>query len=162
MEKRISSKTGHSLAHNGNWFAKNILPWTVWIFYIDTAYNFILWGLFVFIELFFFFKETISVLCSSYCDVNYVSGVAFFLIRLFKTSKRVSHSVVVPLCDSMDCSHQAPLSMEFSRQEYWSGLPFPSAGELSDPGTEPRSPILQADSLPTETPGKTWNQWKDL
>ena len=40
---------------------------------------------------------------------------------------------------------QAPLSMEFSRQEYWSGLPFPSPGDLPDPGIEPRSPALQAD-----------------
>ena len=45
---------------------------------------------------------------------------------------------------------QAPLSMGFSRQEYWSGLPFPSAGDLPNPGIEPRSPALQADSLPTE------------
>ena len=45
---------------------------------------------------------------------------------------------------------QAPLSMEFSRQEYWSGLPFPSLGDLPDPGIEPRSPALQADDLPTE------------
>ena len=41
------------------------------------------------------------------------------------------------LCDPMDCSLQAPLSMGFSRQEYWSGLPLPSAGDLSDPGTKP-------------------------
>ena len=48
--------------------------------------------------------------------------------------------------------HQAPLSMEFSRQEYWSGLPFPSPGELPDPGIKPRSPALQADALPSELP----------
>ena len=45
---------------------------------------------------------------------------------------------------------QAPLSMGFSRQEYWTGLPFPSPGDLPDPGIEPRSPALQADSLPYE------------
>ena len=44
-------------------------------------------------------------------------------------------------------AHQAPLSMGFSRQEYWSGLPFPSRGDLPDPGIEPGSPALQADSL---------------
>ena len=49
---------------------------------------------------------------------------------------------------------KAPLSMEFSRQEYWSGLPFPSPGDLPDPGIEPRSPALQADALPSEPPGK--------
>ena len=44
--------------------------------------------------------------------------------------------------------------MEFSRQEYWSGLPFPSPGDLPDTGIEPRSPALQADALPSEPPGK--------
>ena len=47
-------------------------------------------------------------------------------------------------------AHQAPLSMVFSRQEYWSWLPFSSTGDLPDPGIEPRSPGLQADSLPTK------------
>ena len=51
-------------------------------------------------------------------------------------------------------AHQAPLSMGFSRQEYWSGLPFPPPGDLPDPGIEPRSPTLQADALPSEPPGK--------
>ena len=45
---------------------------------------------------------------------------------------------------------QAPLSMEFSRQEYWSGLPFPSPEDLPDPGIQPGSPTLQADYLPSE------------
>ena len=49
---------------------------------------------------------------------------------------------------------QTPLSMGFSRQEYWNGLPFPSPGDLPDPGIKPRSPALQADSLPTEIRGK--------
>ena len=51
-------------------------------------------------------------------------------------------------------THQAPLSTEFSRQEYWSGLPFPSPGDLPNPGIEPESPTLQADSLPPEPQGK--------
>ena len=51
-------------------------------------------------------------------------------------------------------AYQAPLSMEFSRQKYWSGLPFPSPGDLPNPGIEPRSPALQANSLPSEPPGK--------
>ena len=51
-------------------------------------------------------------------------------------------------------AYQAPLSMEFSRQEYWSGLPFPSPGDLPNPGIEPRSPALQADTLLSEPPGK--------
>ena len=45
-------------------------------------------------------------------------------------------------------AHQAPQSMEFSRQEFWSGLPFPTPGDLPDTGIEPGSPALQADSLP--------------
>ena len=51
--------------------------------------------------------------------------------------------------------YQASLSMGFSRQGYWSGLPFPSPGDLPDPGIKPRSPALQADTLPSEPPGKT-------
>ena len=51
-------------------------------------------------------------------------------------------------------ARQAPPSMKFSRQEYWIGLPFPSPGDLPDPGIEPTSPALQADSLPPEPPGK--------
>ena len=50
--------------------------------------------------------------------------------------------------------NQAPLSMELFRQEYWTGLPFPSPGHLPDPGIKPRSPALQADYLPSEPPGK--------
>ena len=49
--------------------------------------------------------------------------------------------------------------MEFSRQEYWSGLPFPSPGNLLTPGTEPESPALQADSLPSESPGPRRRQF---
>ena len=51
-------------------------------------------------------------------------------------------------------AHESPLSMGFSRQEYWSGLPCPPPGDLPDPGIEPRSPALQADSLSSESPGK--------
>ena len=49
---------------------------------------------------------------------------------------------------------EAPLSMKFSRQEYWSGLPFPSPGDLPNPGIEPGSPALQADALSSEPPRK--------
>ena len=58
----------------------------------------------------------------------------------------MSYSFVTPQTIAL----QAPLSMGFSRQGYWSGLPFPSPGDLHDPGIKPRSPALQADSLPTE------------
>ena len=59
-------------------------------------------------------------------------------------------------------AHQAPPSMEFSRQEYWSGLPFPSPGDLPDPGIEPRSPALQADTLASEPPGKHLTRWGNI
>ena len=54
-------------------------------------------------------------------------------------------------------AYQAPPSMEFSRQEYWSGLPFPSPGDLPDPGIKPWSPALEADTLPFEPPGKPFH-----
>ena len=63
-------------------------------------------------------------------------------------------------------AYQVPLSMGFSRQEYWSGLPCPSPGDLPDPGIEPRSPALRADTLPSEPPGSKytyrstmWTPW---
>ena len=72
-----------------------------------------------------------------------------------ESSSSVSHLVV---SDSLSetpwtIARQAPLSMGVSRQEYWSGLPFPSPGDLPDPGIKPRSPTLQADSLPSELQG---------
>ena len=71
-----------------------------------------------------------------------------------KKESEVAQSCLT-LCDPMDCiAHQAPQFMEFSRQEYWSGLPFPSPGDLPNPGVEPRSPALQAGALPFEPPGK--------
>ena len=58
----------------------------------------------------------------------------------------VAHSCPT-LCDPIDLTHQAPLSVEFSRQEYWSEVPFPTPGGLPDPGIEPGSAALQAISL---------------
>ena len=64
------------------------------------------------------------------------------------------------LCDPTDhIALQTPLSMGFSRQEYWSGLPFPSPRDLPNSGSEPWSPALQADSLLTEPPGKPISQY---
>ena len=62
----------------------------------------------------------------------------------------VSCSVMSDSAIPWTVAHQAPLSLEFSRQEYWSGLPFLSAGDLPDSGIEPASPALRADSLPSE------------
>ena len=61
------------------------------------------------------------------------------------------------LCDPWTVAHQGPLSMGFSRQEYWSGLSFPSLGDLPSPAIKPMSPVspaLEADSLPAERSGK--------
>ena len=60
---------------------------------------------------------------------------------------------VQPFVTLWTAAHKTPQSIEFFRQEYWSGLSFPSPGDLPDPGIEPRSPALQADFLPTEPPG---------
>ena len=58
-------------------------------------------------------------------------------------------------------THQAPLSKGFSRQEYWSGLPCPSPGDLPNPGVKPVSLALQVDSSPPEPPGKPLFLWKN-
>ena len=78
--------------------------------------------------------KDISKMCWKYTELKSLSRV-----RLFATPWTVA------------C--QAPLSMGFSRQEYWSELPFPSPGDLPDPGIEPKSSALQADSLQSESPG---------
>ena len=72
-------------------------------------------------------------------SLPYVSVKSLSRVRLFATPWTVAY--------------QAPPSMGFSRQEYWSGLPFPSPGDLPNPGIEPRSPALQV-TLPSEPPGK--------
>ena len=59
-----------------------------------------------------------------------------------------------PTATPWTVAYEAPLSTGFSRQEYWSGLPFPSPGDLPNPGIEPGSPALQTDALPSEPPGK--------
>ena len=67
---------------------------------------------------------------------------------------RWSRSVVSDSAILWTVAHQVPPSMGFSRQKYWSGSPFPSPGDLPDPGIKPRSPALQADALTSEPPGK--------
>ena len=58
----------------------------------------------------------------------------------------------------MDVANQAPPSMGFSRQEYWSGVPLPSPGDLPNPGIKPGSPTFQADALTSKPPGKLENK----
>ena len=82
---------------------------------------------------------------------------------VFRTQLKIEQDTLCP-CESESevvsdsatpwtVAYQAPLSMGLSRQEYWSGLPFPSPGDLPKPGIEPRSPTLQADTLNSEPPG---------
>ena len=106
-------------------------------------------------------------------DVEYLVMRLLFLINcMFKSSAHSNNTVVCflfaelkvksemaqscpTLCDPVDCSPPAPPPMGFSRQEYWSGLPFPSPGDLPNPGIEPRFLALQADTLTSEPPGNT-------
>ena len=69
--------------------------------------------------------------------------------KLAAENERDSHLLVSDSVAPQTVALQAPLSMEFSKQEYWSGLPFPSLGDLPHPGIKPRSPALQMDSLPS-------------
>ena len=76
-----------------------------------------------------------------------------FAFLLCKSDKSLSHVGLFKTAWTVAC--QAVLSMKFSRQEYWRGLPFPSPGDLPDPEFEPMVPALQADSSPSEPPGKS-------
>ena len=75
-----------------------------------------------------------------FCHLNVSESESRSCVQLFETPWTVAP--------------QAPLPMTFLRQEYWSALSFPSPGDLPNPGIKPRSPALQADSLPTELQGK--------
>ena len=75
------------------------------------------------------------------------------LLGLFTRVKVKSLSLVRLFATPWTVAYQAPPSMGFSRQEYWSGVPLLSPGELPNPGIEPESPSLQAAALPSEPPG---------
>ena len=82
-----------------------------------------------------------------------------FFFPQMATQFEWSRSVVSDSLRPRGLAPQAPPSMGFSRQEYWSGLPSPSPGDLPDPGIEPRSPALQADALPSELKGLEAIKW---
>ena len=88
--------------------------------------------------------------------ILHLSGVSLTSVALLPlTWKKVQvlvSQLCLNLCNPMD---EVLLFIEFSRQEYWSGLPFPSPGDLPDPTIKPGSPTLQANSLPSEPPGKS-------
>ena len=94
-------------------------------------------------------------------------GYIFFKIEIFSLTdehREFMDSIMLLLLSCFSCvrfcatpwtvAHQAPPSMGFSRQEYWSGLPFPSPGDFPNPGIEPRSPTFPADTITSEPPGK--------
>ena len=88
-----------------------------------------------------------------------LKAIFFGTIKENEPTSVVSQEVLVSqscptLCNPMDSTGSSV--MEFSRQEYWSGLPCPPPGDLPNPGIKSRSPTLQADSLPSEPPGKPW------
>ena len=89
--------------------------------------------------------------------VQFKKLLIFKAIRSFWSNEVNSLNLVWLFATPWTVAHQAPPSMGFSMQEYWSGLPFPSPGDLPDPGIEPRSPAFQADALTSEPPGKHWN-----
>ena len=140
-----------------------------WIRNLFSCYYFIKF-IFIFYVLFglfyyFIFQITYSSLSLSlqlipssiFCDLSielFIFDWVFFIFSssLLKCSIMVMKSLrhVRLFVTPWTVAHQAPPSMEFSRQEYWSGLPFPSPGDLPNPGIEPRSPTLQADALPSE------------
>ena len=85
---------------------------------------------------------------------NYVKKVIYMICSSNLLLEVYSLIYCLSLCDPMYCiAYQVLLSMRFSRQGYWSGLPFPSPGVLPNPGIEPGSPALYTDTLPSEPPG---------
>ena len=74
----------------------------------------------------------------------------------------ISRSAMFNSVSPWTVARQAPLSMGFCRKEYWNGLPFRSPGDLPDPRIKPGSPTMQADSLPSEPPGKPINKNKTI
>ena len=103
-----------------------------------------------------YFQHTEMILCPPGVRVG---GLAFINIKYFHMSKSkcASHSVMSSSLWPHDCSPPGSSSMEFSRQEYWSGQPFPSPENLLNSGIEPGFPALQADSLLPEPPDEPNN-----
>ena len=106
-----------------------------------------------------------SVNCQNFVNAELLSYRASFMLL------PILSVIVVQSCLTLcnprltDVAHQAPLPMGFSWQKHWSGWPFPSPGDLPDPGIEPGSPAFQADSLPSEPPQKqktTGGFWKKV
>ena len=108
-----------------------------------------------------FLKLTKSIASAS-VYIRFIIQVCFLVCNVCQAefflywwiSERFSYSVLSNSATPWTVTHQAPLSMEFCRQEYWSGLPFPPPGDLPDPGIQSTYSALQADSLPSKSLGK--------
>ena len=92
------------------------------------------------------FYFLINFVSKTYLDLIFVYGIRWSVCVLVTKSCLFATPLTI--------AHQAPLFMEFSKQEYWSGLPFPSSGDLPNPEMEPGSPTLQTDYLLSESLGK--------
>ena len=92
-------------------------------------------------------------MATEYLSLWNVKDIDLYIKKCIVKVKAVVNSVTLRIV-----TYQAPLSMEFSRSEYWSGKPMPSAGDLFDPGIEPSFPALPVDSLPAKLPGKPSKQ----
>ena len=85
--------------------------------------------------------------------ITYIHLSLYIYIYIFVIAYLLSY--ILPICDVIDCSHDVSLSMGFPRQEYWSELPFPSPGDLLDPGIEHTSSALAGGFFTIELPGKS-------
>ena len=112
--------------------------------------------------LFFFFFLILSIWCQITTTRLSISGFKFCDCLNSTHSWNWSLSVVSDSASPWTIAHQAPLSIGILRQEYWSGLPFPSPGNLPDPGIKPGSPTLQADALPSEPSGKLTHSYRHV
>ena len=107
-------------------------------------------------------KKVVVCLWKKICVFNKLcSGMSYSAMSIglmLRNQSNASKQAIAQSCQLFvipwTVVYQAFLSMGFSRQEHWSGLPFPSPGDLPDPGIGPKSPALQADALPSEPPGK--------
>ena len=99
----------------------------------------------------FLLAISLTKIVSSLLSYKTNAGIKCSLFYTMKVKVIVAQSCL-NLCHPWTVVHQAPLSMGFPRQEYWSGLPFPPPGDLPNPGNESSSPALLADSLPSDPP----------
>ena len=107
---------------------------------------------FIFVHFIRFICTIACKICNLFKIILKLQAQTIFIHGMKVKVKLLSH--VQLFATPQTVAYQAPASMGFSRQEYWSGLQFPSPGDLSDPGIEPESPAFQADALTSEPPGK--------